>query len=62
LGEPTQATIHSSHPKTLEIIEKRQPPPKTTRPGEADRNGHPARVKAKGAAGICSILTADERG
>jgi len=48
LATPTQASILTSHPKPAEIIEKRLPLPHTTRPGAADQNGHPAKVKTKG--------------
>jgi len=37
-------------PSTARSIEKRQPPPTPQDQAESDQEGHPARVKTKGAA------------
>jgi hypothetical protein len=50
--DPPLATTHLninpiSQPIPAGIIEKRLPPPLTTRLGEADREGHPGRLKVR---------------
>jgi len=49
--DPTQASTPTSHPKPIEIIEKRLPSPKPQERAEQIKRVTRARVKARGGAG-----------